>query len=298
MRKLAREQSTINAELANELGLINKSANDKDTELRLALSRVDNLSQKLSARRRNRAIKASRQQRRVSFDPLALLLDAALEGELDLVMKTSKQVPNLSASHDEGVTALHNAVVAGHYEVAKYLIESGCDINVQDGDGWTPLHCAASCNNLPLIRLLIENGAAIFATTSDNSTPLMKCEKSEDNYDECHQYMTYIQNSLGVINDRKVYTLYDYDAQEEDELSFKKNEELIVIRRDDSQEQDWWWASQLIQQPSDIEVSTKEGYVARNLVGLYPRFQTTSSVLKKFNESQEVNGEKVDDTPD
>ena len=30
--------------------------------------------------------------RRVSFDPLALLLDAALEGELELVKKTASQV--------------------------------------------------------------------------------------------------------------------------------------------------------------------------------------------------------------
>lgn len=31
-------------------------------------------------------------KRRVSFDPLALLLDASLEGELELVMRTAEQV--------------------------------------------------------------------------------------------------------------------------------------------------------------------------------------------------------------
>lgn len=57
--------------------------------------------------------------RRVSFDPLALLLDASLEGELELVRKTCSQVPNPSASNDEGITALHNAICAGHFEIVK-----------------------------------------------------------------------------------------------------------------------------------------------------------------------------------
>ena len=52
--------------------------------------------------------------RRVMFDPLALLLDASLEGELDLVKRTATQVQDPSAANDEGITALHNAICAGH----------------------------------------------------------------------------------------------------------------------------------------------------------------------------------------
>lgn len=57
--------------------------------------------------------------RRVSFDPLALLLDASLEGELELVKITASQVSNPSAANDEGITALHNAICAGHVEIVK-----------------------------------------------------------------------------------------------------------------------------------------------------------------------------------
>lgn len=128
--------------------------------------------------------------RRVSFDPLALLLDASLEGELELVMKTATQVPNPSAANDEGITALHNAICAGHIEIVKFLVEFGCDVNAQDSDGWTPLHCAASCNNLTMVKFLVEHGACIFATTlSDHETAAEKCEEDEEGFDGCSEYL-------------------------------------------------------------------------------------------------------------
>lgn len=128
--------------------------------------------------------------RRVSFDPLALLLDASLEGELELVKKTATQVSNPSAANDEGITALHNAICAGHLEIVKFLVEFGCDVNAQDSDGWTPLHCAASCNNVAMVRFLVEHGACIFATTlSDHETAAEKCEEDEEGFDGCSEYL-------------------------------------------------------------------------------------------------------------
>lgn len=300
LRILAKEQTAINVELNNELKTINSSISEKDGELRQALNRVDNLKIKLSNHRKTRAFrspighenKSTNNGRRVSFDPLALLLDAALEGELDLVIQTSKQVKDLDASHDECVTALHNAVVAGHYEVAKYLIEAGSDVNVQDSDAWTPLHCAASCNNLPLIKLLVESGALIYATTEEASTPAMKCDRSEVGFEDCYNYLMHVQNNLGVINDGIVYALYDYKAQEEDELNFSTGDELKIIRRDDGQEQQWWWAQKRAQ-PSDTNVDNKEGYIPRNLVGLYPRVKVTKQEVKTLSKNSSVGDDDV-----
>jgi hypothetical protein len=60
-------------------------------------------------------------RRGITFDPLALLLDASLEGELELVKRSAREVSNPSAANDEGITALHNAICAGHFEIVRYV---------------------------------------------------------------------------------------------------------------------------------------------------------------------------------
>ncbi|XP_053608582.1 apoptosis-stimulating of p53 protein 1 isoform X8 [Plodia interpunctella] len=204
--------------------------------------------------------------RRVSFDPLALLLDASLEGELELVKKTATQVQNASAANDEGITALHNAICAGHFEIVKFLVELGCDVNAQDSDGWTPLHCAASCNNLPMVRFLVDNGACIFATTlSDHETAAEKCEEDEEGFDGCSEYLYSVQEKLGIMNNGLVYAVFSYTASRSDELSFSSGARLHVLRKGDDSEREWWWCR---------DDKAQEGYVPRNLLGLYPRVTT------------------------
>ncbi|XP_022083259.1 apoptosis-stimulating of p53 protein 1-like isoform X2 [Acanthaster planci] len=199
---------------------------------------------------------------RVRFDPLALLLDASLEGEFDLVRRIMPEVPNPSGANDEGITALHNAICANHYEIVNFLIMNGVDVNAPDSDGWTPLHCAASCNNVIMVRNLVEHGACIFATTiSDKETAADKCEEEEDGFKMCSQYLFGVQEKMGFLNGGRIFAVYSYTAEKPDELSFKDGEELTVIRRGDEEETEWWWAKK----------GEQMGYVPRNLFGLFPR---------------------------
>ncbi|KFP80715.1 Apoptosis-stimulating of p53 protein 2, partial [Acanthisitta chloris] len=127
---------------------------------------------------------------RVKFNPLALLLDSSLEGEFDLVQRIIYEVEDPSMPNDEGITALHNAVCAGHTEIVKFLVQFGVNVNAADSDGWTPLHCAASCNNVQVCKFLVESGAAVFAMTySDMQTAADKCEEMEEGYTQCSQFL-------------------------------------------------------------------------------------------------------------
>ncbi|XP_075007069.1 apoptosis-stimulating of p53 protein 1 isoform X8 [Calonectris borealis] len=207
---------------------------------------------------------------RVKFNPLALLLDASLEGEFDLVQRIIYEVDDPSKPNDEGITPLHNAVCAGHHHIVKFLLDFGVNVNAADSDGWTPLHCAASCNSVHLCKLLVESGAAIFASTiSDIETAADKCEEMEEGYIQCSQFLYGVQEKLGVMNKGVVYALWDYEAQNNDELSFHEGDAITILRRKDDTETEWWWA----------RLNDKEGYVPKNLLGLYPRIKPRQRTL-------------------
>ncbi|GAB5573205.1 apoptosis-stimulating of p53 protein 1 isoform X4 [Prionailurus iriomotensis] len=207
---------------------------------------------------------------RVRFNPLALLLDASLEGEFDLVQRVIYEVEDPSKPNDEGITPLHNAVCAGHHHIVKFLLDFGVNVNAADSDGWTPLHCAASCNSVHLCKQLVESGAAIFASTiSDIETAADKCEETEEGYIQCSQFLYGVQEKLGVMNKGVVYALWGYEAQNSDELSFHEGDAIAILRRKDESETEWWWA----------RLGDREGYVPKNLLGLYPRIKPRQRTL-------------------
>ncbi|XP_055988476.1 apoptosis-stimulating of p53 protein 2 isoform X1 [Sorex fumeus] len=201
---------------------------------------------------------------RVKFNPLALLLDSSLEGEFDLVQRIIYEVDDPSLPNDEGITALHNAVCAGHTEIVKFLVQFGVNVNAADSDGWTPLHCAASCNNVQVCKFLVESGAAVFAMTcSDMQTAADKCEEMEEGYTQCSQFLYGVQEKMGIMNRGVIYALWDYEPQHDDELPLKEGDCMTIVRREDEDEIEWWWA----------RLNDQEGYVPRNLLGLYPRIK-------------------------
>ncbi|VDK82325.1 unnamed protein product [Onchocerca ochengi] len=232
-----------------------------------------------------RVNKVRNTSRKVVFDPLALLLDAALEGEMDLVKSSAAKLPDISACNDEGITALHNAICAGHYEIVRYLVDSFADVNAQDSDGWTPLHCAASCNNLPMVKLLVESGACIFAQTlSDLETPAEKCEEDEDGYEGCQLYLKAVDEEAGVVNNGLMYAAYDYDKEQEDELSFPVGAFLRVLEKD-VDGKTWWLCEIITEEDCNAKPETfKRGLVPRNYLSLYPSLsRRNDNTFKMFD---------------
>jgi ankyrin repeat protein len=56
--------------------------------------------------------------------------------------------------------------------MARLLIESGADVNVQDGYKNTPLHDAAAMGNVEVVRMLLDHGANIDVIDENGKTPL------------------------------------------------------------------------------------------------------------------------------
>lgn len=71
-----------------------------------------------------------------------------------------------------------------------------------------------------------------------------------------------VQEKLGVMNKGTVYALWDYEAQNQDELSFGEGDAVTILRRQDDSETEWWWA----------RLEDNEGYVPRNLLGVMTKY--------------------------
>ncbi|ELW71111.1 RelA-associated inhibitor [Tupaia chinensis] len=206
-----------------------------------------------------RKVGSPRKARRARLNPLVLLLDAALTGELEVVQQAVKEMNDPSQPNEEGITALHNAICGANYPIVDFLIAAGANVNSPDSHGWTPLHCAASCNDTAICTALVQHGAAIFATTlSDGATAIEKCDPYREGYADCATYLADVEQSMGLMHGGAVYALWDYSAEFGDELSFREGESVTVLRRDGPEETDWWWAT----------LHGQEGYVPRNYFGV------------------------------
>lgn len=55
--------------------------------------------------------------------------------------------------------------------------------------------------------------------------------------------------------DKDVYCVYDYEAQNPDELTLLTNQKITILRREEG---GWWWAA----------CGDNQGYVAKNLLAV------------------------------
>jgi ankyrin repeat protein len=96
----------------------------------------------------------------------------------ELIIKSLKEGIDVNAKSDRGLTLLHDASLFDNYELAKFLIGYGADVNAKNNFNGTPLHYAES---LKMTKLLVENGADVNAqTNTEYETKLHTCVNPEE----------------------------------------------------------------------------------------------------------------------
>ncbi|HEK18997.1 ankyrin repeat domain-containing protein [Mucilaginibacter sp.] len=103
------------------------------------------------------------------------LFEAAAAGLFDAVAYLVNTHPNEADDHnDDGFTALGLACYFGHYDIARYLVLKGADVNKPSNNGFNvyPLHSAAAGNYTSTARMLIESGANVNVKQVSGTTPL------------------------------------------------------------------------------------------------------------------------------
>ncbi len=86
-------------------------------------------------------------------------------------------------TNPQGNTPLHEAILSGNEEIARYLIGKGADIGKQNAMGNSPLHIAAQNNRKEIAELLISKGADLESKTTSGNTPLNLLTLMTDNYE-------------------------------------------------------------------------------------------------------------------
>ncbi len=93
------------------------------------------------------------------------------------------------------------AIIRNDITGVKQLIDSGTDINKQDGAGFTALHFACQENNIELVELLIERGAELEIRDVYGNTPLIRAVSSFRGNGEVIDYLLSKGADMNVKND-------------------------------------------------------------------------------------------------
>lgn len=98
-----------------------------------------------------------------------LLDDANLQA---FKQKTTKYLLNSRLTSKDNVTPLHRAAGYNHLEIAKFLIQSGADVDAEDAHGLIPLHYAANFGHADIVQLLVDSNSDINKKDNSGMTPL------------------------------------------------------------------------------------------------------------------------------
>jgi ankyrin repeat protein len=101
------------------------------------------------------------------------LCAASMAGQLAVVKYLCEQKIDINAiSTSEDGAALHEAALTGKVAVARFLLEQGAHVAVQDHQNFTPLHWAAWNRHLDIVDLLLEYKTPLEAKNSYGGTVL------------------------------------------------------------------------------------------------------------------------------
>lgn len=112
----------------------------------------------------NLNLKNSRQQ-----TPLSLALSMGMHSVAQLLIDEGA---NINSTNSEGLTLMHEAIIAGEEKSALFLLNYGSDTNVKTPDGQSPLQLAVKHKLCSVVRELCAKGAEV-DTVDEDGTPLL-----------------------------------------------------------------------------------------------------------------------------
>ena len=101
----------------------------------------------------------------------SLLLEAASNGQTDIVKAFLDKGANIEVKNEVGATPLIFASAKAHPGIVKLLVDRGANVNARTNTGITPLIAAASAGNQEIVKLLLRE-ALMFPPKTSKDAPL------------------------------------------------------------------------------------------------------------------------------
>lgn len=136
------------------------------------------------------------------------IFNACVNGDLEKVKKfISQKGKSIVNNQDKnGYAPLHYASRNNHFEICKYLLESGANVNLKTKScKSTALHRAAFIGNYDIVKLLIDYNSDPRESDCDGKTPLHKCVeqfliKNDEKYIQILKIL--VENHPDVVHQR------------------------------------------------------------------------------------------------
>lgn len=101
-----------------------------------------------------------------------MILDAALRGQSDVILKLISNGADIAARDAEGNTALALAAAAGQVEAMNVVLSSGASADTKNKAGETPLMLAAAKGHAAVVARLLEAGEGVTAVSPSGADAL------------------------------------------------------------------------------------------------------------------------------
>jgi uncharacterized protein len=104
---------------------------------------------------------------------------AAFFGHFDVVRYLVEKGADINApaTNGTGYNALTGAVASGHTDIVKWLLEKGANANYRYGTGYSPLLTAAANGHREIVKQLLARGADATARTNDGKSVIQIAEE-------------------------------------------------------------------------------------------------------------------------
>ncbi|XP_018586197.2 ankyrin repeat domain-containing protein 6-like isoform X2 [Scleropages formosus] len=125
------------------------------------------------------------------------LIVASYKGQAENVVQLINRGAQVAVTK-YGRTPLHLAAHKGHTEVARILLQAGCDLDIEDDGGQTALHRAAVVGNTAIIRALVHEGCNLDRQDQDGNTALH--EASWHGFSQCVRVLVRARANIHARN--------------------------------------------------------------------------------------------------